>query len=89
MRELILTTRFRRDLRRAARRGKNEERLREVIEILVASEPLEARHRAHQLMGSMAPLWECHIENDWLLVWDEDDTTVTLMQTGTHSDIFG
>ena len=89
MRELILTTRFRRDLRRAARRGKNEERLREVIEILVAGEPLEARHRAHQLMGSMASLWECHIENDWLLVWDEDDTTVTLMQTGTHSDIFG
>ena len=69
MRELILTTRFRRDLRRAARRGKNEERLREVIEILVGGEPLEARHRAHQLMGSMAPLWECHIENDWLLVW--------------------
>ncbi len=89
MRELILTTRFRRDLRRAARRGKNEERLREVIEILVAGKPLKARHRAHQLMGSMAPLWECHIENDWLLVWDEDDTTVTLMQTGTHSDIFG
>ena len=89
MRELILTTRFRRDLRRAARRGRNEERLREVIERLVAGEPLEPRHRAHQLTGSMAPRWECHIENDWLLVWDEDDTTVTLPQTGTHSDIFG
>ena len=89
MRELILTTRFRRDLRRAARRGKNERRLREVLDTLVAGEPLEPRHRAHQLTGNMAPLWECHIENDWLLVWDEDDTTVTLMQTGTHSDIFG
>ncbi len=50
---------------------------------------MEPRHRAHQLTGSMAPLWECHIENDWLLVWDENETTVTLMQTGTHSDIFG
>ena len=89
MRELILTTRFRRDLRRVARRGKNERRLREVLDKLIAGEPLEPRHRAHQLTGSMAPLWECHIENDWLLVWDEDDTTVTLMQTGTHSDIFG
>ncbi len=89
MRELILTTRFRRDLRRVVRRGKSVERLREVLERLVADEPLELRHRAHQLTGSMAPLWECHIENDWLLVWDEDDTTVTLMQTGTHSDIFG
>ena len=89
MRELILTTRFRRDLRRAARRGKDEWRLKEVLDRLIAGEPLEARHRAHQLTGNMAPLWECHIENDWLLVWDEDETTVTLMQTGTHSDIFG
>ena len=89
MRELILTTRFRRDLRRAARRGKDERRLREVLDTLVAGEPLEPRHRAHQLTGNMAPLWECHIENDWLLVWDENETTVTLMQTGTHSDIFG
>ena len=89
MRELILTTRIRRDLRRAARRGKDERRLREVLDKLIAGEPLEPRHRAHQLTGSMAPLWECHIENDWLLVWDEDDNTVTLMQTGTHSDIFG
>ena len=49
MRELILTTRFRRDLRRAARRGKNEEKLREVIERLVAGEPLEPRHRVRAL----------------------------------------
>ena len=89
MRELILTTRFRRDLRRVARRGKDERRLGDVLDKLIAGEPLEPRHRAHQLTGSMAPLWECHIENDWLLVWDEDDNSVTLMQTGTHSDIFG
>ena len=37
----------------------------------------------------MNTLWECRIEFDWLLVWDEDDTTVTLMRTGTHDDIFG
>ena len=47
---------------------------------LVARQPLETRHRAHQLTGNMAPLWECHIENDWLLVWDEDDTTVTAIR---------
>ena len=50
---------------------------------------MEPRYQAHQLTGNMAPLWECHIENDWLLVWDENETTVTLMQTGTHGDIFG
>ena len=32
--------------------------------------------------------WECHIEPGWLLVWDEDEESVTLMRTGTHSDLF-
>ena len=45
--------------------------------------------RVHQLVGNWHPLWECHIEPDWLLVWDDDGDTVTLMRTGTHSDIFG
>ena len=89
MRELILTARFRRDLRRTARRGKDGDKLEEIVRKLLASEPLEPRYRAHQLTGSMAPLWECHIENDWLLVWDEDDQSVTLIRTGTHSDLFG
>lgn len=89
MRELILTTRFRRDLRRVARRGKDGQKIREITDKLVSREPLESRYRAHRLTGSWYPLWECHIEHDWLLVWDEDDTTVTLMATGTHSDLFG
>jgi mRNA interferase YafQ len=88
MRELILTTRFRRDLRRTARRGKDQAKLREVIEMLADNEPLEPHHRAHQLAGGLVRLWECHIESDWLLVWDEDNTSVTPMRTGTHSGIF-
>ncbi len=88
MRELILTTRYRRELRRAARRGKDRAKIKEITDQLIAGEPLDPWHRAHQLVGNMAPLWECRIEFDWLLVWDEDDTTVTLMRTGTHADIF-
>jgi mRNA interferase YafQ len=34
--------------------------------------------------------WECHIEPDWLLVWEQNDTRLTLLMldTGTHADIF-
>ena len=34
--------------------------------------------------------WECHIESDWLLVWIQENDTMTLLflDTGTHSDIF-
>lgn len=64
-------------------------KLQEIVDRLATNEPFEPRNRRHQLAGNWYPLWECHIEPDWLLVWDEDDTTITLMHTGTHSDIFG
>ena len=89
MRELILTTRYRRELRRVARRGKDREKIKEITDKLVAGGPLEPRYRAHRLVGDLAGYWECRIEPDWLLVWDEDDSTVTLLRTGTHADIFG
>ncbi|MBO6773885.1 type II toxin-antitoxin system YafQ family toxin, partial [Thalassospira sp.] len=41
-----------------------------------------------RLAGDWKPCWECHIEPDWLLIWDEDETSVTLIRTGTHSDLF-
>ena len=71
------------------RRGKERGKVQEVINLLTAGEPLPARCRPHQLVGNWYPLWECHIEYDWLLVWDDYGDTITLMHTGTHSDIFG
>ncbi|MCE2501274.1 MAG: type II toxin-antitoxin system YafQ family toxin [Dehalococcoidia bacterium] len=89
MRELILSTKYRRELRRAARRGKDREKIKEVTDKLVAGEPLEPRYHPHRLVGDMAGYWECRIEPDWLLVWEEDETKVTLLRTGSHADIFG
>ena len=45
----------------------------------------------HQLAGRYAGLWECHIEDDWLLIWRQDDRQLTLLltDTGTHLDLFG
>ena len=89
MRELHTTAHYRRNERRMRRRGKDISKLDSVVERLLAGEPLDPRQRVHQLVGNWHPLWECHIEPDWLLVWDDDGNTVTLMRTGTHSDIFG
>ena len=88
MRTLRTSAQYRRDLRRMARRGKDPELLRYVIEKLVAGEPLEAHFRAHRLAGNMAGLMECHIEPDWLLVWEDDGESIVLRRTGTHADIF-
>ena len=89
MRELIYTARLRRELRRARRHGKDLSKVDAIVRKLLTGEPLDDQQRVHQLVGNWHPLWECHIEPDWLLVWDDDGDTVTLMRTGTHSDIFG
>ena len=89
MRELHTTAHYRRNERRMRRRGKDISKLDSVVARLLAGEPLDPRQRVHQLVGNWHPLWERHIETDWLLVWDDDGDTVTLVRTGAHSDIFG
>lgn len=82
-------SRFKKDLGRAKRRGKDLAKLRAVVEQLLAGQALDPRHRVHRLSGQWGHLWECHIEPDWLLVWDDTDDTLTLTRTGTHADLFG
>ncbi len=88
MRELFVSTQFKKDMKMARKRGKDPAKLERIIEKVVAGEPLEVRHRPHRLSGDWSPCWECHIEPDWLLIWDEDEESVTLIRTGTHSDLF-
>jgi mRNA interferase YafQ len=88
MRALRTTKQFDRDLRRAKRRGKTLDKLWEIVELLVRGEPLPSRCRRHRLSGQWNRLWECHIEPDWLLIWDDAEQTLTLVRTGTHADLF-
>ena len=83
------TRQFDRDLKVAGKRGKNLEKIWAVIEKLLKREPLEPRHRPHRLSGDWSPCWDCHVEPDWLLIWQETDVELVLIRTGTHSDLFG
>lgn len=78
MRSLRTTKQFERDLRRAKRRGKKLDKIWEIVDLLVRGEPLPARCRRHRLSGEWNRLWECHIEPDWLLIWNEAEQTLTL-----------
>lgn len=88
MRGLRTTKRFERDLKLAAKRGGNLDKLWAIVEQLVEGRPLEPRNRPHRLTGDWSPHWECHIEPDWLLIWHDDGEDLTLVRTGTHSDLF-
>lgn len=78
------------DLKRCEKRGLKLRKLLDVIEMLANSGELPNTYRPHKLSGNKSGLWECHVQSDWLLVWEQDDGLLTLLflQTGTHSDIF-
>ncbi|WP_419946582.1 type II toxin-antitoxin system YafQ family toxin [Candidatus Poriferisodalis sp.] len=86
---LRTTNRFERDLKRAKRRGKHLDKLWAVLEVLLAGGERHARHRTHRLSGQWSEFRECHIEPDWLLIWDLQEDALVLVRTGTHSDLFG
>ena len=64
-------------------------KLQTILDYLIKDEALPFRCHPHKLSGEYAPLWECHIEPDWLLIYDLAETEVCLYRTGTHSDLFG
>ena len=89
MRSIKTTRHFDRDIKRAGKRGKDLDKLWRIVESLSRGEPLAARHRPHRLSGEWNRFWECHIEPDWLLIWDETETSLILVRTGSHADLFG
>lgn len=80
---------FRRDRRRAGKRGKALEKLDAVLRRLIAEEPLDPRHRDHRLVGEWRDHRECHVEPDWLLIYRVEGEEITFVRTGTHADLFG
>ena len=88
MRHVTQRKRFQDDVRREKRRGKDIEELVAVIEMLAEDGTLPAAYRPHRLTGVWKGLWECHIESDWLLIYDVTPTEVLLLRTGTHTDLF-
>jgi len=88
MKQLSRTTQFKRDVKRQQKRGKDFTALKQVLQQLLAGEELAARYRDHVLVGQYKGTRECHIEPDWLLIYEVTDTEIVLIRTGTHSDLF-
>ena len=88
--ELILTGIFKKSLKLAKKRGLDLKLLDKVITMLQNDIPLEEKYRDHELKGKYQRFRECHIQPDWLLIYlkENDVLTLTLVDTGTHSDLF-
>lgn len=90
MYRISYSNRFSKSLKKCVKRGLDVEKLKETINILSQTGTLPSKYKPHKLSSKFAGVWECHIEPDWLLLWDQNDTELTLLfiDTGTHSDIF-
>ena len=88
--DIVSSTRFRRDLKLAIKRGYKIELLDHVVGMLAAGEKLPEKFKDHVLSGDYGGFRECHITPDWLLVYKiiEDELVLLLSRTGTHSDLF-
>ena len=87
--KLETTSVFRRQFKSIKKRGLKAELLNEIVEKLLCGEPLLPKNRDHALTGNWAGHRECHITPDWLLVYRiiEDELILTLVRTGSHSDL--
>ncbi|MBT9774923.1 type II toxin-antitoxin system mRNA interferase toxin, RelE/StbE family [Clostridium sp. MCC353] len=87
---IVPSTKFKKDLKLAIKRGYDISLLNTVIEILANGETLSEKYRDHTLSGNFAGCRECHITPDWLLVYELSDVELLLYltRTGTHSDLF-
>ena len=88
--EVKFTSQFKKDLKLAQKQNKELDKLFEVVNILADGGTLDAKYRDHDLSGDYKGTRECHIEPDWLLVYEIRDEVLVLMlyRLGTHSALF-
>ena len=87
---LILSSRFKRGLKTAKKRGLNISLLESIVDSLLQGKNLDQKFKDHPLSGNWSGFRECHIQPDWLLIYliENDILTLTLIDTGTHADLF-
>jgi len=89
MKILYPSTQYKRDIKRYRKQPKKMAKLNEVFRMLENEEPLPPELKAHFLKGELKGCMECHVENDFLLIWfDEESEVIELLRLGTHSELF-
>jgi mRNA interferase YafQ len=85
---LSQTNQFKKDIKRAIKRGKDLAKLKAVVDLLLADKPLPPKNRDHQLGGHWAGPRDCHIEPDGILIYKILEGEIRLERNGTHADLF-
>ena len=86
---LEYSTQFKKDLKRIKHQPAKLQALKGVLTQLELQGSVSSSHKPHLLSGEYSECMECHIHNDFLLIWmDKENQTIKLIRTGTHSELF-
>lgn len=88
MRQPEYSGQFKRDIKQLQKRGKDLEKLKALLNLLIAGEPLPATYLDHPLKGDWRGYRDAHIEPDWLLIYKLTADVVRFERTGRHTDLF-
>lgn len=91
MYKIVYTNRMKKDAKLMQKRGKDMNKLIKVLALLAEGNPLPAKYKDHQLSGNLSDFRECHIEPDWLLMYQiyDDILIISATATGSHTDLLG
>jgi addiction module toxin, RelE/StbE family len=89
MKELCYSTKAKKDLKKYRNNPGKMRKLYEVLEMLINEIELPKAFKPHRLIGQYNGCIECHIENDFLLIWfDKDSDIIEVLRLGTHAELF-
>ena len=89
--EITTTKRFEKEVRLCKKRGYEMQSLRRAIKLLEETGHLPMEYKPHKLKGDLEGTIECHINPDWLLIYEKTEKIklIRLLRTGTHADLYG
>lgn len=88
MRQPDYSGQFKRDVKQSQKRGKDMDKLKTWLSLLIAGAPLPANYLDHPLKGGFRGFRDAHIEPDWLLIYKITGAVVRFERTGRHTDLF-
>lgn len=88
MKEIRYSTKAKKDLKRYRNDLDKMRELFQVLQVLASGGELDHLYRPHMLMGNYKDCMECHVGNDFLLIWIDSDA-IYVERIGSHSELFG
>lgn len=90
MKEIRKISQFKKDFKRFSRDKEKVEILFDIVGRLQRGEAIPDEFAPHPLKGEWKNFMECHVEDDYLLIWyDREENVVKLVRLGSHSELFG